>query len=939
MYKKIFFNTSVLIILSCISVRHVQATVLERTHLAAPYDVATGTANTYQSYDDNYGGNNTVIGDINGDGLDDMIVGSDSANTANSGSETQGLVYVYLGNANASSVETNLVISGEDDPADVGFMFGSRIFLFDDISGDSLPDVAIGAPNYNATNKTFVGRVYIVTSQTLNSLMTDNNVVQSTSTPSSIIDLASVIFEGDSEDMLDAKIKKYETRTGNTYYIWLNTYGGDDSGSIHIFTPDTLSAIVEAGPDEIRTPESDDDAGIKDNSTYEGLWNDIFPWNDGGYLFITNPNGITGDGYVYVMEDNDIDAVVALGTHATYASSSYNKFILRGHYTGQLGTNITFVGNNGKDNWYVAISAPYYKNNRGAVYVLSQDYLDSYDNSVSGYFPIADDLPFVVYGEHEDDYLGWNLLATNSGTSSQVVVGERTVESVSSNDDYLFMLSPGFARTDDDGVEMNGKIYAFKDDSLASNSNCSISSESNIIDVATCATSTIVSSHNANAENGYHLGLGQMTELPQDLDDDGLNELLVGDGSSGASLGHGAVYTYNSNHFTAGESFEAEEYDDVIVNTNENDDFYGTKVKVGNFNSTATADYADVDVMVSSPRYITADDTLAWGALELVYDIEDDQGLRENYLAVGMTKGKYAVYAVEDDGTIADEVYTSSLDTKLPVQVVSGYFHSKLYYETAALPVVTNGAECHSLYFIRSDGEKMDDKTYKKLCHPNVTVTQVDISAGNVNSDDSGSLDEIVAVFPDGVKGAHVVVYKYSNSKWKIIAQKNILGGDYSNGATVSVGYLETSSREYIAVAPKKGGTVTILKMSDKKMQTITEKTFSNSNEMLLSIDDSNRILYVAQKRNNDSGAVKAYALNDKKLTAMSSKDFSVGTKAVAFSAMDAVIGVVNKVTSDTVGNYVNGVRAKKTTFDNTVVSLFGSKYYANNTTVVSSLK
>ena len=102
------------------------------------------------------------LGDINGDGIGDYAIGLPSADVA--GSADAGIVYVFLGKAGAlpptpTSLDpgaASFTISGH-----AGEMLGYAI-VGDDVNGDGLADIAIGAPMAGAPSKSGGGAVYVI---------------------------------------------------------------------------------------------------------------------------------------------------------------------------------------------------------------------------------------------------------------------------------------------------------------------------------------------------------------------------------------------------------------------------------------------------------------------------------------------------------------------------------------------------------------------------------------------------------------------------------------------------------------------------------------------------------------------------------------------------------------------------------------------------------
>ncbi|HET6174303.1 MAG TPA: integrin alpha [Gaiellales bacterium] len=102
------------------------------------------------------------LGDINGDGIGDYAVGLPSADPG--GNVDAGIVYVFLGHAGAlppAPTALNLGSASFTITGHAGEMLGYTI-VGDDVNGDHLNDIAIGAPMAGAPGKSGGGAVYVV---------------------------------------------------------------------------------------------------------------------------------------------------------------------------------------------------------------------------------------------------------------------------------------------------------------------------------------------------------------------------------------------------------------------------------------------------------------------------------------------------------------------------------------------------------------------------------------------------------------------------------------------------------------------------------------------------------------------------------------------------------------------------------------------------------
>ncbi|CAB5496285.1 hypothetical protein AZO1586I_5, partial [Bathymodiolus thermophilus thioautotrophic gill symbiont] len=122
---------------------------------------------------DNSGYSVSNAGDVNGDGLDDLIVG---AYQADPNGDDSGKSYVVFGKTNSSAINLStiadasnptggFVINGEA----AGDQSGCSVSNAGDVNGDGLDDLIVGAYNASLSGKSYAGKSYVVFGKTNNS--------------------------------------------------------------------------------------------------------------------------------------------------------------------------------------------------------------------------------------------------------------------------------------------------------------------------------------------------------------------------------------------------------------------------------------------------------------------------------------------------------------------------------------------------------------------------------------------------------------------------------------------------------------------------------------------------------------------------------------------------------------------------------------------------
>lgn len=103
---------------------------------------------------DYFGFSVSSAGDVNGDGFSDIIIGAyENDNVA----VNAGAAYIYFGGAGSTAGTDSLKLTGEA----YSNWYGNSVSGAGDVNGDGFSDVIVGAYNYNNTNPDSRGRAYI----------------------------------------------------------------------------------------------------------------------------------------------------------------------------------------------------------------------------------------------------------------------------------------------------------------------------------------------------------------------------------------------------------------------------------------------------------------------------------------------------------------------------------------------------------------------------------------------------------------------------------------------------------------------------------------------------------------------------------------------------------------------------------------------------------
>jgi hypothetical protein len=327
--------------------------------------IASGTGGFVingENTDNDSGFSVSTAGDVNGDGLDDLIVGANGTN-----SDT-GKSYVIFGKKDSTAIELSAIASGTGgfviNGENVGDWSGISVSSAGDINGDGLDDLIVGAQNANLNGKSRVGKSYIVFGKTDSTAINLSAIASGTGgfviNGENANDLSgcSVSTAGDvNGDGLDDLIigalhadVSGKSKAGKSYVI----FGKKDSTAID------LSAIASGsgtGGFVINGENANDWSGISVSSAGDINGDGLDDLIVGAYQ--ANPNGKSNAGKSYVIfgkTDTNAINLTELSGDLRYAIDHLgdkNANILTGTSDNEIfvagAGNDTLIGNGGMD--------------------------------------------------------------------------------------------------------------------------------------------------------------------------------------------------------------------------------------------------------------------------------------------------------------------------------------------------------------------------------------------------------------------------------------------------------------------------------------------------------------------------------------------------------------------------------------------------------------
>ncbi len=829
------------------------ATLDTDLELNAPYD------------DSSYFGSPTMnVGDVSGDGIDDLMIGAAAFDAIGDENGGPGAVHVYYGqDGEELSASPDLTILGENG----GDVFGSLVHSFPDVSGDGLPEVIVSAyyadtdadSRGDGSNR---GKVYFFTSESLQETSEDNIF--------SLSALSDGYLMGyEDGDTFGIDIEVYEGES-DAYLMVSASSAEDQKGVVYFFNKDTISDIINNETITLAKGSADFSVAGEEEMDFFGL--NTLAWTEGGYVVMASTSYDNGSGRVYFMKESTVANYVANPVYEFPVVSLADAVITGAAESQYFGWVKADAGNGSIGSGrYLALSAPYYDStntNDGRVYIFTTALIETLEEGSGFGIAETDSIIDLLGAGGENDQFGIQM--TGVGTD-YFAIGERGYHT-NVGEVYMFENSTLNALADDDDASSHGAL-----------------TEADFI-------------MNGVGEES-HLGLN-LAEFAEDLDQDGVNEIILGapgNTQSGSETVGRAFVVNSGNWMGSADQVNYTAFTDPVYQMQgqqDGDGFGGILNGLGDYDGNG-----DIDLLVGALNF---DDDR--GKVHAFYNREDADGEYEYLFSIGKNKGKYQVDNVEEQA----EGVSLSLSANISNQ--NNSVHTALGDvdgdgDVELLVTSAKESKCHTIE-VRHYSSNKKEKSFK-VCHPKEQATRAYISAGDYSGNGKA---EIAIAMPDGATGTYVQIQKRKNNgKYKKLRRARLQTGiDFSGGVSISSGNLSETNKEQFVIASltrKQQAFVYKLNNSSKFKQVKKKKVNTKKKGVYVAIDSSTNTLYTVQVGKKK---VQAFSWTGSGLKKDSTKTFTAGFKPKGIAAAGDVVALVKKNQKSVRFYYqTNGIRNK----------------------------
>jgi len=316
-----------------------------------------------QGYDDLSGSSVASAGDVNGDGLADLIVGALRGDPA--AGDGAGLSYVVFGKTGTAAIDLSAVAAGSGgfviNGQSSGDQSGISVASAGDVNGDGLADLIVGAYQSSTAAGGFAGRSYVVFGKTGTTAIDLSAVAAGSGgfvvNGQSAGDLSgySVASAGDvnGDGLADLIVGAYQA----------NTAGGTDAGRSYVIFGSTTGAFSQTAFDQVGgagaetltgTAGTDNIAGGDGNDTlignggtdvlYGGRGNDVFQLNASNIAALSA--GVTSGTLARIDGGSGIDTIALAGSGINFNLANVSNIQTGSRIESVERIDLTGSGNN-----------------------------------------------------------------------------------------------------------------------------------------------------------------------------------------------------------------------------------------------------------------------------------------------------------------------------------------------------------------------------------------------------------------------------------------------------------------------------------------------------------------------------------------------------------------------------------------------------------------